>query len=154
ERAAGDLRHARGHPRLRHGPLGAGVAHSGLYAMIPLSRTDLPVLKPFRLGTASSACRILPPSLLPLNGSQGVVLVTALVVSAGSGEAMAAPAAPSILATIVKWTPLLAQGFALNIAMSFLAMAIGTAFGVAFGLGQISLLAPVRASAWSVTQFF
>jgi polar amino acid transport system permease protein len=38
--------------------------------------------------------------------------------------------------------------------MSFLAMAIGTAFGVALGLGQISLLSPVRISSWSVTQFF
>jgi polar amino acid transport system permease protein len=93
-------------------------------------------------------------SILPLNGRQGVILVATLLVSAGIGEANAGPGAPSILATIVKWTPLLAQGFALNIAMSFLAMAIGTAFGVALGLGQISVLAPVRASAWSVTQFF
>jgi len=93
-------------------------------------------------------------SILPLNGRQGVILVAALLVSAGIGEANAGPGAPSILATIVKWTPLLAQGFALNIAMSFLAMAIGTAFGVALGLGQISVLAPLRASAWSVTQFF
>jgi len=111
--------------------------------------TDLPVLRPFRLGAASSAA-----SILPLNGRQGVILMAALLVSVGIGEAQAGPAAPSILATIVKWTPLLAQGFALNIAMSFLAMAIGTAFGVALGLGQISVLAPVRASAWSVTQFF
>jgi polar amino acid transport system permease protein len=93
-------------------------------------------------------------SILPLNGRQGVILVATLLVSAGIGEANAGPGAPSILATIVKWTPLLAQGFALNIAMSFLAMAIGTAFGVALGLGQISVLAPLRASAWSVTQFF
>ena len=117
--------------------------------MIPTSRTNLPVLRPFRLGAASSV-----PSILPLNGRHGVILVAALLVSAGLGEAKAGPAAPSILATIVKWTPLLAQGFALNIAMSFLAMAIGTAFGVALGLGQISVLAPLRATAWSVTQFF
>jgi polar amino acid transport system permease protein len=83
-----------------------------------------------------------------------VILIVALILSAGIGEAQAGPGAPSIIATIVKWTPLLAQGFALNIAMSFLAMAIGTAFGVALGLGQISLLSPVRMSSWSVTQFF
>ena len=76
------------------------------------------------------------------------------MLSIGIGEAAAAPASTSILATILKWTPLLAQGFALNIAMSFLAMALGTAFGFALGLGQISLLAPVRGGSWFVTQFF
>ena len=48
----------------------------------------------------------------------------------------------------------MAQGFALNIAISFLAMAIGTVVGVPLGLLQISLLLPVRASSWLVTQFF
>ena len=48
----------------------------------------------------------------------------------------------------------LAKGFALNIAISFLAMAIGTVVGVPLGLLQISLLLPVRASSWLVTQFF
>ena len=42
----------------------------------------------------------------------------------------------------------------LNIAMSFLAMAIGTVVGVPLGLAQISLLPPVRGSSWFVTQFF
>ena len=95
----------------------------------------------------------MPPALL-FDARHGVILIVALILSAGIGEAQAGPGTPSIIATIVKWTPLLAQGFALNIAMSFLAMAIGTAFGVALGLGQISLLSPVRTSSWSVTQFF
>jgi polar amino acid transport system permease protein len=112
-------------------------------------RTDLAVLKPFRLGTASNV-----PPALSFDARHGVILIVALVLSASIGEAQAGPGAPSIIATMVKWTPLLAQGFALNIAMSFLAMAIGTAFGVALGLGQISLLSPVHAISWSVTQFF
>jgi polar amino acid transport system permease protein len=112
-------------------------------------RIDLAVLKPFRLGASSNV-----PPALSFDARHGVILIVALVLSASIGEAQAGPGAPSIIATIVKWTPLLAQGFALNIAMSFLAMAIGTAFGVALGLGQISLLSPVRASSWSVTQFF
>ena len=91
---------------------------------------------------------------LPLDARHGAILTLALMISAGIGEALAAPSAPSIIETMLKWTPLLAQGFALNIAMSFLAMAIGTTFGVALGLGQISLLSPVRASSWFVTQFF
>lgn len=117
--------------------------------MILSGRTDLAVLKPFRLGAVSNV-----PSALPFDARHGVILIVALILSAGIGEAQAGPGAPSIIATIVKWTPLLAQGFALNIAMSFLAMAIGTAFGVALGLGQISLLSPVRTISWSVTQFF
>jgi polar amino acid transport system permease protein len=117
--------------------------------VISESRTDLAVLKPFRLQAASGV-----PPRLPLDARHGVILIAALLLSAGIGEAHAGPGAPSIIATIIKWTPLLAQGFALNIAMSFLAMAIGTAFGVALGLGQISLLSPVRASSWGVTQFF
>jgi len=116
--------------------------------VIPASRTDLAVLKPFRLRATSS----MPP--LPLDARHGAILTLALLISAGVGEALAAPSAPSIIETILKWTPLLAQGFALNIAMSFLAMATGTTFGVALGLGQISLLSPVRASSWFVTQFF
>ena len=117
--------------------------------MILTGRTDLAVLKPFRLGAVSNV-----PPALSFDARHGVILIVALILSAGIGEAQAGPGAPSIIATIVKWTPLLAQGFALNIAMSFLAMAIGTAFGVALGLGQISLLSPVRMSSWSVTQFF
>ncbi|HVX99471.1 MAG TPA: ABC transporter permease subunit [Pseudorhodoplanes sp.] len=113
------------------------------------NRTDLPVLLPFRPGAA-------PHARFRLSAWHGVVLSAALIVSVAVGEAhaQANPAAPSIVATIIKWTPLLAQGFALNIAMSFLAMAIGTAIGVGLGLGQISLLLPVRTSSWFVTQFF
>src|SRR5258705_68032 len=89
------------------------------------------------------------------NAWHGAALVVALIVAVGIGEAQAQSSGqPGIIATILKWTPLLAQGFALNIAMSFLAMAIGTAVGVPLGLAQISLLLPVRAGSWLVTQFF
>jgi polar amino acid transport system permease protein len=108
--------------------------------------TDLPVLKPFRLGDEA------PP--LRLGRRHGALLAVALVLAVGVGQAAAAPAVPSILATILKWTPLLARGFALNIAMSFLAMTIGTALGLGLGLGLISLLRPVRGGAWFLTEFF
>jgi polar amino acid transport system permease protein len=110
-----------------------------------IQRTDLPVLKPFRIGAAAP---------WRFNAWHGVALVAALIVAVGVGEAQAAPGAPGIIATILKWTPLLAQGFALNIAMSFLAMAIGTVVGVPLGLAQISLLPPVRGSSWFATQLF
>ena len=109
-------------------------------------RTDLAVLKPFRIGAAEP---------WRYSAWHGAALVIALIVAVGIGEAQAAAAdRPGIVATILKWTPLLAQGFALNIAMSFLAMAIGTVIGVPLGLAQISLLPPVRFSSWFATQFF
>jgi polar amino acid transport system permease protein len=112
-----------------------------------VSRTDLAVLKPFRVGAAE-----------PWRFSvwHGVALLLALIVAIGLGEAQAQVVAgkPGIIATMIKWTPLLLQGFALNIAMSFLAMAIGTVVGVPLGLAQISLLPPIRGSSWFVTQFF
>jgi polar amino acid transport system permease protein len=112
-------------------------------------RTSIPVLKPFRL-TATS--RDLPAASLTTR--HGALLIIALVLALCVGEAQAGPGAASILATLLRWTPLLAQGFALNIAMSFLAMAIGSVLGLALGLGLISLVRPVRAVSWLVTQFF
>jgi len=66
-----------------------------------------------------------------------------------------------IVATLIHWTPLVLfgpprefGGFVLNIAVSFLAMAIGTLGGLFLGLGQISSRPIVRKTAWGVTQFF
>ncbi len=112
-------------------------------------RSHLPVLKPFQL---QSTAHDLPHS--PLTAGHVVLLLVALVLSIGVSEAQAGPGTPSILATILRWTPLLAQGFALNIAMSFLAMAIGTVLGLALGLGLIAATRPVRAISWLITQFF
>ncbi|MBN8958509.1 MAG: amino acid ABC transporter permease [Rhizobiales bacterium] len=112
-----------------------------------VAQTDLPVLRPFRIGGGER-------EKWRLSARHGVFLAAAFVLSAGVAQAQSAPSAPAILATIWKWTPLLAEGFALNIAMSFLAMAIGTVAGVPLGLGQISLRRPVRDTSWVVTQFF
>ena len=49
---------------------------------------------------------------------------------------------------------LITKGFALNILISFLTMAIGTIAGVLLGLWQISLITPVRRTAWFITQLF
>ena len=109
--------------------------------------TDLPVLLPVRRPT--------PPTLpARLQGRHGVWLALALGLAVTVGEAHAGPGEDSIVAAILKWTPLLGQGFALNVAMSFLAMAIGTAAGTLLGLCSISLMPPVRTSSWFVTQIF
>jgi len=114
-----------------------------------LTTLRLPVLKPFRLpSTAPDFARS------PFAAPHGILLVIALLLSIGAGEAQAGPGAPSILATMLQWTPLLAQGFALNIAMSFLAMAIGTVLGFGLGLGLIAVTRPVWATSWLITQFF
>jgi polar amino acid transport system permease protein len=111
--------------------------------------SHLPVLKPFRLPSTAHDSR-----RLPLTAGQGILLLIALMLSIGVGEGQAGPGTPSILATILRWTPLLAQGFALNIAMSFLAMAIGSVLGLALGLGLIAVTRPARAISWLITQFF
>ena len=54
-----------------------------------------------------------------------------------------------------RWMPfLLKDGFAFNIIISFVTMAIGTVTGVVLGLWQISKLAWVRRIAWAITQTF
>lgn len=120
----------------------------------PLTREEqgqstLPVLKPFRLQPIAQDF-----ADAPFTARNGVLLISILSLSVCICDAQAGPGAPSIVATILKWTPLLAQGFALNIAMSFLAMAIGTVLGLALGLGLIALVRPVRATSWLITQFF
>lgn len=117
---------------------------AGLYGT-----TDLPVLLPFR-PDARAAAEPAPR----LGAAWGVALALVFALSAGIAEAQSGAGQPSTVATILKWTPLLAQGFALNILISFLAMAIGTAAGTILGLCQISLLPPVRAGSWFMTQFF
>ena len=110
--------------------------------------TDLPVLLAVCKPEPS------PPGGFRLSVWHGIALAAALLLSIAAADAAAGPAVASIPATIWKWTPLIAQGFALNIAISFLAMAIGTVAGAPLGLAQISLLPPIRTSSWFVTQFF
>ena len=83
-----------------------------------------------------------------------IVSVLLLVGATAASPQTLAASGESIVTTLVRWTPLIARGFALNLAISFLAMAIGTVAGVALGLARISLLPPVRAGAWLTTQFF
>jgi polar amino acid transport system permease protein len=110
--------------------------------------TDLPVLLAARALEQSSS------GGFRLSVWHGFALAATLLLSVAAADAAAGPAVASIPATIWKWTPLIAQGFALNIAISFLAMAIGTLAGTPLGLAQISLLPPIRTSSWLVTQIF
>ena len=67
----------------------------------------------------------------------------------------------SALQTLIKWTPLMFfgppgefGGFVLNIAVSFVSMAVGTFLGLWLGIGQVSKVATVRRFCWTVTQLF
>jgi polar amino acid transport system permease protein len=115
----------------------------------------LPVLLPVAGQLARTAVRerIVGPALR-LRASHGMALFAAFVLACGIAQAQTAAGNPSIVETLWKWTPLLARGFVFNLAISFVAMGIGTIAGLFVGFAQISLLAPVKKVAWIVTHFF
>lgn len=81
----------------------------------------------------------------------GLLVAFALSMAMASAQGAAQPAAPSPLATLVIWMPFILKGFALNLVISFLAMAIATVLGIGLGLMQISLIWLVRAPSRFVT---
>lgn len=82
-------------------------------------------------------------------------LATGAALLAGAAVAQGGQAQPaSALAVVIRWAPLLLGGFAFNLLISVLAMAIGTAAGLGLGLAQLGRIRLVRALAWGVTQFF
>jgi polar amino acid transport system permease protein len=77
--------------------------------------------------------------------------------------ALAAPGASpdNLLHLVARWTPLMFWGapgefggFVLNVTVAVCAMALGTLLGVLVGIGQISVLRPVRRTCWFLTQLF
>lgn len=86
---------------------------------------------------------------IALFGAFAAVLVGQAVAQTGTAEDV-----PTTIEQLVTWTPTLARGFAFNILISILAMAIGTMLGVGLGVLQVSPRSPVRRTAWLVTQFF
>ncbi|MEX0760550.1 MAG: amino acid ABC transporter permease [Tistlia sp.] len=118
--------------------------------------TDLPVLLPAAAALQHRARREreLGSALPRLTWRHGLVLLLGLLVSAGLAQAQAGAAKEPVLEVIVRWLPVLLEGFLFNIVISVLAMAFGTLVGTWLGLMQISLLLPVRAGSWVVTQFF
>ena len=93
----------------------------------------------------------------PIGRLQGIHLFWLLLifgVSAFAAGIQNAADQPSIVKTILIWTPLLLKGFGFNILISFMSMSIGTVMGAILGVLQISLLLPVRLSSRFLTQFF
>jgi len=89
-----------------------------------------------------------------LTAWHGVALTLLLLLTAFAANADDGTAQAGVFSVLVRWTPLLLRGFALNILISFLSMAFGTLFGVLLGLALISPALPLRGPAWAVMQFF
>jgi polar amino acid transport system permease protein len=114
----------------------------------PVPRTDLPVLLPYRPPKAARLGAGIPPGVLLAFVVGGFLLVDTAAAQSG------VPLSASFAAVILRWAPLLLQGFVLNLLISAFAMAIGTAAGIALGLGQLSRPFLLRKAAWTATQFF
>jgi polar amino acid transport system permease protein len=89
-----------------------------------------------------------------LSNRAGIALIAVFVASLALAQAAAPPERPSVLALLIKWTPLLAYGFLFNLLISFFAMAIGTLAGFALGIARISPRAALSGPSWIVVQFF
>jgi len=93
-----------------------------------------------------------------LRAWHGLALLAFFLLAVGVAEAQTEEPDQGPIATLLRWIPVLlwvdGKGFVLNLVISFLAMAIGTATGAALGLAQVSLVAWVRRVAWFLTQLF
>ena len=121
--------------------------------------TDLPVLLPAagRLAAAARAERTLGAPVLRLRPWHGVAL--ALLVAGWAGvvsaqDAVAGEPRRSAFLALWEWLPVLLGGFVFNVAISFMAMGIGTASGTLLGIMQVSEARALRGTSWFVTQFF
>ena len=120
-------------------------------------QTDLPVLSPAaeRLLRGRGLGLSFDIPRLCLRAWHGLFLLGVLsCFSAVAWAQQSADQPATLIQAMLRWSPLLLKAFVFNIAISVLAMSIGTLAGVGLGVMQISLLRPVRASGWLVTQFF
>ena len=106
---------------------------------------DLPVLLPFALPKDRAASRLRPAHLWLLAG---------LALVAVPAWAQGGAAALSPLEVVIKWAPLLLTGFAFNVAISLMAMAIGTVAGIGLGLAMLAEGRILPRLAWCATQVF
>ncbi len=90
----------------------------------------------------------------PLTGRVLVILAVMIALSTVAAQAQIGSARTGVLATLLKWSPLILKGFIFNILISVLAMGIGTAVGVLVGIGQISRSRIVERTAYQFTHFF
>ncbi|WP_018262994.1 amino acid ABC transporter permease [Methylobacterium sp. WSM2598] len=111
----------------------------------------LPILLPVLLPPRPPA-----PPRLRLRPHHGVALGLAMLLAAQAAPAQAPSGAAPLpaLDVLIKWAPLLLTGFAFNIAISLLAMLLGTAAGLWLGLALLAETRALRGVAWLATQVF
>jgi len=118
--------------------------------------TDLPVLKPISEQVTETwkwpTLEGVPRLVIP--GWMVALAMIAFAFSVGLAQAQSGPQKVEFWVVFPQWLPFIMEGFALNLAISFTAMLMGTTMGVGLGLARISLLAPVRRASWFATQFF
>lgn len=125
--------------------------------------TDLPVMKPFDPSGATrwGAGDMLRFTFTPqMAWALAAVLMAWLCVDAAVAQVQGDPN-QTALQTLIKWTPLMLfgapgefGGFILNIAVSFIAMGLGTFLGLWLGIGQVSRSRIISRTSWAVTQLF
>ena len=119
-------------------------------------QSDLPVLLPYQ-GHSAGKPEDLRFSRWLASSSPWVLFVIFLCVSLYPMVVMAQSkfTLEDAFYTLWRWLPfVVGSGFVMNLLISFFTMLIGTATGVLLGLGQISLLSPVRKFSWFTTQLF
>jgi len=119
-------------------------------------QSDLPVLLPYQ-GHSAGKPEDLRFSRWLASSSPWVLFVIFLCVSLYPMVVMAQSkyTLEDAFYTLWRWLPfVVGSGFMMNLLISFFTMLIGTATGVLLGLGQISLLSPVRKFSWFTTQLF
>lgn len=82
-----------------------------------------------------------------------IVFIAAVLLAEAQAQTAAVPR-PGVIATLIKWAPLVFQGFLFNLLVSVMSMAIGTVVGLGLGVAQVSLFRSVRKTSWIATQFF
>jgi len=119
-------------------------------------QSDLPVLLPYQ-GYSAGKPEDLRFSRWLASSSPWVLLVIFLLISFYPLAVLAQSKYTLIqaFATLWRWLPfVVGSGFVMNLLISFFTMLFGTVAGVFLGLGQISVVAPVRKFSWFITQLF
>jgi len=119
-------------------------------------QSDLPVLLPYQ-GHSAGKPEDLRFSRWLASSSPWVLLVIFLLISFYPLAVLAQSKYTLIqaFATLWRWLPfVVGSGFVMNLLISFFTMFFGTVAGVFLGLGQISVVAPVRKFSWFITQLF
>ena len=129
---------------------------NGIPGIRTVPSTDLPVLKPFNAMPAGQPEDLLFSRWIASTPKWfwfalcATILIWPGVTAAASGYTMT-----QAFQALWRWIPFIVTGgFFYNVLISFLAMLIGTAFGVVLGLMQISPLRLIRFPAQVITQVF